>query len=1068
MKTTNLGLLLAAATITLAATTGCTTESFCFANCGPDAGENGGAGGTEGGVPGDGAAKDGDAQICFTCNDSGGTGGGSGDSCTKTNNGTEICDGLDNDCNGQTDENFDLTKDPHNCGICSLVNPEADCAKKIKNAEHPLCTATAGQLGKCDYDVCLQDFWDLDGDRTNGCEYYCVKKGNTDSTCDNVDDDCNGKFDDGINKCSDGSNCGKCGRNCQGHAHATGKCVTADPPPAVCDDTNTHCEIAACEAGWIDANALFNDGCEYQCTPTKRTDPSDPTTSTTCTLGETGCGIEYCDGLDNDCDGKLDAADPDMIDPVKGDPLLGKDCQGSATGECGKPAHKGITKCVQAAVKCSDDNTGSVDCTNDPNLCNNTNTPYCIDSPTPPGKVCGTKVWAVNTQPELCNNLDDNCDGVVDGPTSDSGAKCGSNVGICSQGISACSNGALVCSGQITPQAEICNGADDDCDGVIDGVAASPVVTCGIDADCASVANAHFCMVRSGPSDKVCAGLAIDIIDSNQNPLPCDVPQSAPLGWDTPCKAGVLSCAGGAKICGGSVKAQANKDSCGHDLNCNGLKDPDFDLQTDVKNCGTCGNDCAASLGGHIAWTCVGGTCTVPTVNKCAAGYIDCDGNANDCEKACTFYSNQELCNGFDDNCDCNVDEMKDGAHPNGIVAPSPSQICGVSPAASDAGCTTGVAVTCSASKWTCTFPAGYCNTGNPPTCSATQDICDGQDNNCNGSIDENFKPPILAQGYLGQACLSDDNVTPKHGLCQQSGTFKCDGTNATACMNSSNVKIAGVPLACGTGPGQSGYACDELCDGKDNDCDGVADEPYIAKGNNAAYWVKPAVVNTGTVWVYANEASRPSATNTVPGTGNGWWRSSGMLTDQPAAPSGVTLDKTPACSATGKIPWFNVTGLEAQHVCKEMGGRLCKNSDWTKACRASATTCNWAFDTNCTTFSATTTGPCNLNAYDFDPGTAGVQHGLLPTAFLANCHANWAGTPPQINDLTGNLRELTCGGTLNCTAAQTSFVLMGGAFNTSDPTGEGARCDFTFYNVDQNFKLYDVGFRCCFDSNPG
>ena len=32
-----------------------------------------------------------------------------------------VCDGLDNDCNGQIDESFDLAVDPNNCGTCGMV-----------------------------------------------------------------------------------------------------------------------------------------------------------------------------------------------------------------------------------------------------------------------------------------------------------------------------------------------------------------------------------------------------------------------------------------------------------------------------------------------------------------------------------------------------------------------------------------------------------------------------------------------------------------------------------------------------------------------------------------------------------------------------------------------------------------------------------------------------------------------------------------------------------------------------------------------------------------------------------
>jgi hypothetical protein len=1081
MKNSGLGLLVAAVVAALTSA-GCTTQSYCFSDCEPsaDAGPDGtGATGTGG------SGTDGGGEWNPWIDTGQPPSDGSSDVCVP--GAKELCNGFDDNCNGVIDEGFNVSTDVRSCGGCERPadggpDTKYDCTVRVKNANQALCKA--GPPPACDYDTCAQDFWDLDKDRTNGCEYYCVKKGDTDTTCDNIDDNCDGTPDNGVNKCTDVNNCGKCGRNCQGHPHAVGKCV-AQGTPATCDETNTGCELDHCDPGWIDANGkdkgtwpkLDADGCEYACTPKKRTEPANPASALVdCDLADPACGIEYCDGVDNDCNGKIDGADTNMLDPQKGDPSLGKDCYGSLNGECNTARHKGVTKCVAAQVKCVGDNTANppTACTQDAE-CTDPARPYCIDAPTPPGKVCGTKVLKVGDQAEVCNDLDDDCDGTKDNSPTDVGGSCGSNIGTCSQGKKICQSGKLECSGQVDPVDELCNGADDNCDGVIDGVISNPVVTCKVDADCAAVPSARFCLNRTGPNDKVCANLPKDVLDGQGNPNPCDVPLPAPAGWTTPCKAGTLTCAGGAKICAGSVKATAQQDSCGQDLNCDGLKSPDFDTQNDVRHCGTCGNDCFVALGGHIAWTCTTGQCKVPAGNKCAAGYIDCDGNANDCEKACTFLSNQELCNGVDDNCDCTVDEMKDAQHPNGIVAPSATQICGVSPAATGA-CVTGVTVACAAGKWQCSFPAGYCNGGNPPSCAQTPDTCDGIDNNCNGNTDENFKPPILTQGYLGQACNSDDNVTPKHGLCRQSGAYACSGANATACMKNGQ-PIAGVKLPCGTGAGQSGYACDEECDGKDNDCDGTVDEMYGAKGSNATYWVKPKVVSLSlspNVWVYAYEASRPSATDVYPGTGNGWWRSSGALTNQPLPPQGTTLDKTPACSdqyrdannqLKPRVPWFNINGPEAQHLCVEMGGRLCRNSDWQRACRAQAGNCTWGFNANCTTYQAGTSGPCNLGPYDFNPGLAGNQDGLLPTGYLANCYAAWAAQ--NVFDVTGNLREITCGGAGLCTAAQNSFILMGGAFNTNDPTGEGANCTFTFYNVDASFKLYDVGFRCCFDANP-
>jgi hypothetical protein len=39
--------------------------------------------------------------------------------CQPTNNGVELCDGVDNDCNGMVDDNFDLMSDLNNCGGCN-------------------------------------------------------------------------------------------------------------------------------------------------------------------------------------------------------------------------------------------------------------------------------------------------------------------------------------------------------------------------------------------------------------------------------------------------------------------------------------------------------------------------------------------------------------------------------------------------------------------------------------------------------------------------------------------------------------------------------------------------------------------------------------------------------------------------------------------------------------------------------------------------------------------------------------------------------------------------------------
>jgi hypothetical protein len=224
-------------------------------------------------------------------------------------------------------------------------------------------------------------------------------------------------------------------------------------------------------------------------------------------------------------------------------------------------------------------------------------------------------------------------------------------------------------------------------------------------------------------------------------------------------------------------------------------------------------------------------------------------------------------------------------------------------------------------------------------------------------------------------------------------------------------------------------------------------------------YFVQPAVTQTsGSNWIYTYEASRPNATDTTPGSGNGYYCTSGSCSGVPPAPAGVTLDRTPACSVANRLPWFNVTPIEAEQVCQARGGTVCPTSIWTSACQANMG-CTWGYSSACT--SPYSAGKyCNLGpSFDFAPATSGDQDGLLPTAspFLQNCWANIVGQT-GLYDLTGNLREIT-------KSAPNTYPLMGGAFNST--AENGATCDFDFYTVDQNFKLFDAGFRCCFSSNP-
>ncbi len=178
--------------------------------------------------------------------------------------------------------------------------------------------------------------------------------------------------------------------------------------------------------------------------------------------------FETCNNLDDDCDQLVDEDFPEKGDPCD-DGELGACrgtgtlvCNGTGTGLTCAITDPGATPTAEVCNGLDDNCNGAID---EGISC----TPGC--TPTSPT--------------DLCNGLDDDCDGAFEEDDPVVGTPCGmSNMSPCMLGENVCVGGTIVCVGAVDPMAEQCNGIDDNCDGVPDDQAQCPVMTSCIEGGC--------------------------------------------------------------------------------------------------------------------------------------------------------------------------------------------------------------------------------------------------------------------------------------------------------------------------------------------------------------------------------------------------------------------------------------------------------------------------------------------------------------------------------------------------------------------------------------------------------
>jgi hypothetical protein len=639
----------------------------------------------------------------------------------------EICDSLDNDCDGAVDEGCDDDNDnycdsamtisgsPATCSSgggdcndnpasggaqvnpgavesCSNQNVDNDCDgsdQELVNGVFAADSCTSTNPGVCrpGHPTCL------------GTVLSCasiIAPGSVAETCDNLDNDCDGAVDDlPLLTCGQGA-CANTAPACSG-----GFANVCNPLPSsseICDNVDNDCDGSSDEGCDDDNDGYCDVAMSVSGVPS------------TCNLGSADCddvsavtypgAAELCDVEDNDCDGDADETE-DIALATCGQGI----CQ--RTGTSCEPS-----SCTpgMAEVEICDDLDNDCDGDTDEG-CDDDGDGFCDDQmaidgepavcPEGPGDCDDTVIADNPASLESCDARDNDCDGEADEVSEVPLATCG--IGQCARVGATCDPASCVPG---TPLPEICDGIDNDCDGLPDDGLA--LATCG---EGACFTQGTSCL----PSSCLPLEGTDELWDAVDNDCDGETDEGSDDDGDGYCDSGASFISSPFCPLGGGDCNDLNADTHPGAVElCDG----------EDNNCELCGptDDCDDYVDNDVEEIfCGRGECR-------REGTACVDGNAVDCEPGPV---DAEVCDGLDNDCNGLVDD--------GIL----DLVCGVGE---------------------CMVVLPGCAAGEFPECAdltldPSDEVCDGLDNDCDGRADEG-RDLLCEDGLcLAGACVSFDDL---------------------------------------------------------------------------------------------------------------------------------------------------------------------------------------------------------------------------------------------------------------------------------------------------------------------